>query len=88
MDNELVSLEELHKYVVTYLLNDTSLTIAAEEDLLLSGFLDSLSVIRLVTYLEKQSTLPIPPEDITLENFGTLQRIYDFVNKDLKNRHQ
>lgn len=85
-NKELVSIETIHKYIVEELLNDAAIEIEREEDLLLSGFLDSMNVVRLVAHLEEKSTLTIPPEDITLENFGTLGNIYSYLNSDLQNR--
>lgn len=43
------------------------------------GLLDSLSVLELVTLVERHLGKPIPPEEITLENFDTLERIESFV---------
>ena len=76
INKELVSIGTIHKYIVEELLNDASIEIEPEEDLLLSGFLDSMNVVRLVAHLEEICSLVIPPEDITLENFGTLSHIY------------
>lgn len=86
INKELVSIGTIHKYIVEELLNDASIEIEPEEDLLLSGFLDSMNVVRLVAHLEEICSLVIPPEDITLENFGTLSHIYSYLNFDLNNR--
>lgn len=43
------------------------------------GLLDSLSVLELVTLVERHLGKPVPPEEITLENFDTLNRIETFV---------
>jgi len=88
ISTELVSIDAIHKYIVEELLNDADIVIETEEDLLLSGFLDSMNVVRLVAHLEEKSTLTIPPEDITLENFGTLGHIHSYLNSDLQNRVQ
>ena len=71
MSKELVSIETIYQFIVEELLEDSSIEIMTDEDLLLSGFLDSINVIRLVSHLEEKSALNIPPEDITIENFGT-----------------
>jgi acyl carrier protein len=54
---------------------------AVDDDTLLfsGGLLDSLSVLELVTLVERHVGKPIPPEEITLENFDTLTRIEKFV---------
>jgi acyl carrier protein len=43
------------------------------------GLLDSLSVLELVTLVEKETGKPIPPEEITLENFDTMNKISQFI---------
>jgi len=86
ISNELVSIDTIRKYIAEELLNDSDIMIETAEDLLLSGFLDSMNVVRLVSHLEEKSSLTIPPEDITLENFGTLGHIYSYLNSDLQHR--
>jgi len=86
MTKELVSVNSIHKFIVDELLTDTSVEIEPQEDLLLSGFLDSLSVIRLVTFLESECSTSIPPEDITIEYFGTIEQIHRYVNIELPTR--
>jgi acyl carrier protein len=43
------------------------------------GLLDSLSVLELVTLVEREIGQPIPPEEITLENFDTMNKISRFI---------
>ena len=88
MTKEIISVNSIHKFIVDELLTDASVEIEPQEDLLLSGFLDSLSVIRLVTYLEAECSASIPPEDITIENFGTIEKIHHYVNAELPTRTQ
>lgn len=86
MKTEVVSLATIHQFIVEELLEDAFASIEPTEDLLLSGFLDSMNVLRLVAYLEEKSSLSIPPEDVTLEHFGTLENIHTYINSDLLNR--
>ena len=44
-----------------------------------SGLIDSLSVMDLVLLVENEIGQPVPPEDITLENFDSIARILAFV---------
>jgi acyl carrier protein len=70
-----MSIDEIARYIQTELLNDTTIQIHADEDLLLSEMLDSPRVMRLVQHLERETGLAVPPEDITLENFRSLREI-------------
>lgn len=53
--------------------------LAAEDDLLGSGLLDSMGVMRLVGFLEETFQLNIPPEDIVIENFMDVNAIINYV---------
>jgi acyl carrier protein len=51
------------------------------EDLLGSGIVDSLGMMRLVVFLEKEFKKKIGPEDMTVENFKTVQSISDYLSR-------
>jgi acyl carrier protein len=63
------------------LTSDQSIT--PEQDLLTSGLVDSLGVMRLITQIEMQWGITIPPEDVTLENFCTVNTIADYVDRKI-----
>lgn len=54
--------------------------ISADEDLLLSGLLDSLGVMTLVSHLESLRGHAIPPQDVTIENFTSVATITTYLN--------
>ena len=54
--------------------------VAADEDLLLSGLLDSLGVMTLVSHLEKQMDCQIPAQDITIDNFTSVETISRYLS--------
>ena len=51
----------------------------ATTDLLLTGLVDSIGVIRIVTWLEERLDIEIDPGDVLLENFQTVDRIVSYV---------
>ena len=53
--------------------------LAADEDLLGGGLLDSIGVMSLVFFIEREFGVQVPPEDVTIENFQTLERIAAYV---------
>ena len=53
--------------------------VAADTDLLLSGLVDSLGVIRITQWIEDEMDVEVPPGDVTLENFQTVDRIVSYV---------
>lgn len=49
------------------------------DELLLTGTLDSLSVMRLVAYLELAFCVDIPNEDVTLAHFRSISAMAEYV---------
>ena len=48
------------------------------------GYLDSFGIIELVTYLEKKYDIKIEDNEITLEIFGSIEKMADLGNKKKK----
>lgn len=71
--------DTLRDHIRDELLRDPTVTIGGDQDLLLSGLLDSLSAMRLVGFVESRAGIEIPPEDVVVEHFGSLNRILAYV---------
>jgi len=52
-----------------------------DTELVESGILDSLSILRLVLFIEEKYSLKIAPEDVVRENFETVEAISAYVRK-------
>lgn len=76
-----MNVEALRTYIQNEILNDPEFVIEADQDLLLSETLNSLSVTLLLVHLETVCKVQIPPEDVTLENFSTLESIAGYVQR-------
>lgn len=55
--------------------------LALDTDLLLTGAVDSLGVIRITQWLEDETGIMVDPGDVTLENFQTIDRMLTYVGK-------
>lgn len=73
MDNRIAT------YIKTELTNEPVDRIEPEEDLLGSGLVDSLGMMRLIGFIEKEFGIRVGPEDMTVEHFGTLQNIESYL---------
>jgi acyl carrier protein len=51
----------------------------AETDLLLTGLVDSLGVIRVVQWLEDRLHMQIDPADVVLEHFQTVDLMIEYL---------
>lgn len=76
-----MKLEKIRTFIQEEILNDPDFPIEADQDLLISETLNSLSVTLLIAHLENVCAIEVPPEDVTLENFGTLNRIEAYVSR-------
>ena len=74
-----MNVDTLRDYIQTEILNDPEFVIEADQDLLLSETLNSLSVTLLIAHIETTCDVHIPPEDVTLENFSTLRSIETYI---------
>ena len=70
--------------IITYLKEEISNEpvddIDINEDLLGSGIVDSMGMMRLVVFLEKEFQIKIEAEDMTVENFKTVQNIMNYLS--------
>lgn len=53
----------------------TDIELSGDTDLLLTGAVDSLGVIRITQWLEDETGIEVDPADVTLENFQTIDRM-------------
>lgn len=77
------SLSNIRQHLLTEILNDPSLDLAPDQDLLLSGLLNSVGVMRLIAWLESECKISIPAEDILVEHFGSLNQIKQYLDTRL-----
>ncbi len=75
----MITIDSIKKYVTTTLLEGHTDPLEEDQDLLISGVLDSINVMKLAGYLEQECGITIPPEDIVLENFSTLEQMHRYV---------
>ena len=52
-----------------------------QDDLLLSGLVDSMGIMRLVSFIEDESGQSVPPEDVIIDNFSSIATITGYVQR-------
>jgi len=73
--------ERLIKYISEQLLNnELEEELEAEDDLLGDGILDSLGMMKLILFIETEYKTKIPPQDMVIENFMTINHISQYLN--------
>lgn len=70
----------LKMYIETDLLGGThNAPIGYHDDLLLSGLVNSLGVMRLVAFVQQQFGIEIPADDVVIEHFQTIDAIAGYI---------
>lgn len=62
--------------------------VAADTDLLLTGAVDSLGVVRITQWLEDNYGTDVDPLEVTLENFQTVERMVAYVESKRVGGHE
>ena len=74
-----MQINDLMAKIATDLAVDTSVSIEDDTELLMSGLVDSLGIINLVTWIEDQLAIEIDPGDVVIENFESPAAIMTFA---------
>lgn len=78
--------EGLEKFLVTEIAADLGKrSLTPDEDLLEQRIIDSLGILRLVSYLEESQQIKILDGDIVPENFQSMNSIVKFVEEKKQN---
>ena len=75
--------ESLSRYL-SLELNVSQSTLTTESPLIDAGLIDSLSIFRLIVFVEQEFDISVVDEDITLENFETLKAIARLIQAKKK----
>ena len=83
--------KDIEKDLVRYLKNgnpmlDKMKVIPMNESLVELGYMDSFGVIDVVTYLENKWKVKIQDNEITKEQFGSVIKMANLINKKISNK--
>ncbi|MEM1327112.1 MAG: acyl carrier protein [Bacteroidota bacterium] len=67
------------QYIQNNLLEEDDIELTADEDLLSSGLLDSMAMMRLIGFIEERFETKIPPEDLVIEHFITVSEMEKYL---------
>ena len=71
--------EEILTYINEHLLGH-KVDLGVDDNLFLSGLIDSMGAMQLVSALQSSNDIKISPGEITLKNFKTINSIVNFIN--------
>lgn len=67
-------------YIIAEVATERLEQIDVKEDLLGSGIINSMGMMKILLFIEKKFNVQVPPEDMTLENFMSVERIQRYVS--------
>lgn len=53
----------------------------AETPLYSEGYIDSFALTTIISFIEEQENTEVPGDDITLENFDSINKMIDYIGK-------
>ena len=74
--------EAIKQYLTTELLTEHT-NLSLDDNLLIDGLVDSLGVMRLISYIERCFNIRVPPEDVTIGNFRSIRVIAEYTESRL-----
>jgi acyl carrier protein len=80
METELVT-SSFRTFIMTRFPITRKRSIRNDDSLLESGIIDSMGVLDLVTFMESEFNISVVDEDLTAENFQTIDRMTAFVER-------
>ena len=76
--------EKLRDFILKELCLDGNIqSISDNEQLIESGIIDSMSILRLLAYLDENFEITLSEEELNSKNFATLQTMCDLVSRKL-----
>ncbi len=69
----------LKEYIREELMNGSNGELDEGENLLAAGIIDSLGILRLVSFVEEKFGIEVPDEDVTIDNFQSVKSMSDYV---------
>lgn len=74
-------LEKIKAYIAHSISDLQPEEIDVHDDLLGSGIIDSMGMMKLVAFIENELDIKIPDADMIVEHFMTLESIMDYLSK-------
>lgn len=84
MEVDVVS-ERIGKFIFEHFPSARKRGIRSDEQLIESGVIDSLGVLDIVEYMEREFKITVSDEELVPENFRTIDHLAVFVRKKLTN---
>lgn len=65
--------------IINYISNEIDTQISEKDELLSSGLIDSITIMKLIAHIEEAYEIKVPPQDMVIENFNTVSSITEYI---------
>ncbi|WP_040302788.1 phosphopantetheine-binding protein [Algoriphagus machipongonensis] len=65
--------------ITNYINKEINILVTQEEELLSSGLIDSITIMKLIAHLEEAYEIKVPPQDMVIENFNSVSSISEYI---------
>ena len=65
------------------ILNSENKNIGIDDSLIEAGIIDSLGILKLITFLEREFSIRVKDEEVLPENFENIRAISSFIDKKI-----
>ena len=75
---------ELEQAIIDYLSEETGLdpaSVTIDTPLFTSGILDSMDILKLLTFIEETCQIKIPTLEVSLETLDTIAKVREFMTR-------
>ena len=79
-----IDLSSIKNFIRTELIYDDEKDFDENTNLIERGIVDSMSLVRLISFIEENCGIQVQDEDIVPENFSSLNKISSFISERRK----
>ncbi len=72
--------KEIIAFIKNEICSEPTIEIHAEDNLLDSGIVDSIGMMKLILFLERQYKKRVPSDEMTIDNFKTVEKIATYFS--------
>jgi acyl carrier protein len=70
----------LLNHLIQEIIGDPNLDLTTADNLLTTGLVDSMNIMKFIRWISDEFKVEIPPQDMTVENFISIDAISDYLN--------
>jgi acyl carrier protein len=83
-----MKIENVREFVQENLIKNKGVALQENDDWLANGLVDSIGIIQIVSFVEREFKTAVPEEDVTVDNFKSLKDVAKYLERRKLSRGQ